>query len=220
ILFIDKKGERSYLHLPGASAEIKINDKIFSQIRNSKILHIGGALIIPGLDGKPMSKLLQFAKDNNLVTSVDLAWDSSNEWMNKLKYSLPFIDILMLNQDELKALTKHKSIKTSAGLLHRYGIKIVIVKMGADGVFISKDLLNFFVPTIKVHAIDTTGAGDNFSAGFLYGILKGWNIIDSAKLGNLLGALAVENFGGTSGFINHKKTLELLSKYYDINNYT
>ncbi|MBM4175368.1 MAG: carbohydrate kinase family protein [Ignavibacteria bacterium] len=217
ILFIDKKGERSYLHSSGANKKIIINDDVLAGISSAKIFHIGGALLIPGFDGKLMSNTLKWAKKNKTLTSVDLGWDTSNKWMKKLNSSLPSIDILMLNDAELKALTKKRNLETAVNFLHTLGPKVIVIKLGKKGAFVSKDLLKVHVPAINVKAIDSTAAGDSFAAGFLFSILKGGNLIDSVKLGNTLGALAVQKYGSLSTGVIFSKVLNFAKQNYDFN---
>lgn len=213
ILLISKKGERSYFHSPGSNKEIKINQFDLRTISNSKILHIGGANLLPSIDGKPMAKLLKFAKDQKVTTSVDLAWDTENLWLEKLKYSLPYIDILMGNRDELLNITKQKNNNDALKFLHNCGVKIVACKLGSKGSIISKDLMKIKVPSFKVKSIDSTGAGDAFAGGLLSGLLTGKNLYDCGRIGNYFGSLATTEFGSTSAFINQKCfDFELLKK--------
>ncbi len=204
ILLINKKGERSYFHSAGSNKEIKVNQSDLKTISQSRILHIGGANLLPSLDGKPMAKLLKFAKDKKVIISVDLAWDTENLWMEKLKYSLPYIDTLMGNKDEIINLTKRKNINDALKFLHDSGITIVACKLGAKGSIISKDSMKIEVPSFKVKSIDSTGAGDAFAGGFLFGLLSGKNLCDCGRIGNYFGALATTEFGSTSAFQNQK----------------
>lgn len=198
VLIINDQNERSYFHTTGASEEIKVDAIALKQILNSKILHIGGVNLLPSLDGKPMAEILKKAKSRKIVTSIDLAWDTRNRWMKNLKYSLPYIDILMGNKDEILALTSQKKIEKGIEVLHQFGVKIVVVKLGKDGSIVSKDFLIHQVPPFKVKAKDETGAGDAFAGGFLFGILQGRSLFDSAQIGNYIGALVTQEIGSTT----------------------
>ncbi len=198
VLLINKKNERSYFHSVGASKEIKIGKRELKTILNSKIFHIGGVNLLPSFDGKPMAEVLKKAKEKNVVTSIDLAWDTKNRWMKNLKYSLPYIDILMGNEKEVKALTAVKYLEKGIKKLHQLGINIVVVKLGEKGSLVSKEYSLQNVQPFKVKSVDTTGAGDAFAGGFLYGLLKGKSIYESALIGNYIGAVVTQEFGSTS----------------------
>jgi len=214
ILFINDKKERSYFHLVGASKEIEVNKRELDKIFKSKIFHVGGVNLLPGLDGKPLAEVLRKVKSKNVITSVDLAWDVKNRWMKNLKHSLPFIDILMANEDEIKALTGEKNLKRAINFLHREGLKIVVVKLGKDGSIVSKNFDFEYVPPFKIKSKDSTGAGDAFAGGFLYGLLKSKSLFESALIGNYVGALATTEVGSTSAFINltEKEIDKILSR--------
>ena len=221
ILFIDKKNERSYFHSIGASKDIRFPSKELKTIFDSKIFHIGGVNLLPSIDGEPLLKILKKFKLKNVITSIDLAWDTKNRWMKNLKNSLPYIDILMGNQDEIKALTKEKKLKNSLKKLHDQGVKIIVVKLGVKGSLVSKDFYLEEIPPFKVKSRDSTGAGDSFAGGFLYGILKGKSLYESALIGNYLGAIVTTEYGSTKA-LNKLSDTELKNiieqKIYDLNN--
>lgn len=198
LLFLNEKKERSYFHSVGASREIAIGQKELQLINRSKIFHIGGVNLLPSLDGKPMAQILKKVKSKNITTSIDLAWDVKNKWMENLKYSLLFIDILMGNEDEIKALSKSNKLNTTIEFLHKTGVKIIVVKLGKKGSLISKDFLQTFIPPFDVEVKDSTGAGDAFAGGFLFGLLSGLSLYDSARLGNYFGALVTTEVGSTT----------------------
>lgn len=198
ILLINKKNERSYFHSVGASREIKIGKRELKSILNSKIFHIGGVNLLPSFDGKPMAEVLKKAKEKNVVTSIDLAWDTKNRWMKNLKYSFPYIDILMGNEEEVKELTGEKYLEKGIKKLHQLGIKIVVVKLAEKGSLVSKEFSIENVQPFKVKSVDSTGAGDAFAGGFLFGLLKGKSIYESAMIGNYVGAVVTQEFGSTS----------------------
>lgn len=198
ILFINERNERSYFHSTGANKDIKIGKKEFDVIKKSKIFHIGGVNLLPSIDGKPMAEILKNAKSSNVITSIDLAWDTKNRWMKNLKYSIPYIDILMGNQDEIKTLTNEKNLPKAIRKLHQSGIKVIAVKLGEKGSLVSKDFCIEEVPPFKIKSKDATGAGDAFAGGFLYGIISGRNLYDSARFGNYCGAIVTQEFGSTA----------------------
>jgi len=70
--------------------------------------------------------------------------------------------------------------------------KIAVVKLGTKGSLIRSNHKTIVIPAYPATAIDTTGAGDTFAAGFLYGYCQNWDLEKSAKLGSLLAAKIVE----------------------------
>ena len=80
--------------------------------------------------------------------------------------------VMMPNSIELELLTGEKDPKKGAAFLLKKGVKIVAVKMGADGCYVTNGKEEHRVEPFKVKVVDTTGAGDAFCAGFLYGLLN------------------------------------------------
>lgn len=110
----------------------------------------------------------------------------------------------MGNRDEIKALTNTKSLEKGIQKLHQLGIKIIVVKLAEEGSIVSKDFSIELVPPFKVKAKDSTGAGDAFAGGFLFGILTGKSLYESALIGNYFGAVATQEFGSTSSIMKMK----------------
>lgn len=216
ILLINKSGERSYFHSVGASKEISITEKEIKEITKSKIFHIGGVNLLPSLGGNKIAALLKKVKSYNVITSVDLAWDVEGKWMERIETALPFIDILMGNKKEIQALTGSKGISCAVKKLHQKGCKIVVIKAGESGSFVSKEDFLIKVDGTKVKVKDSTGAGDAFAAGLLYGILNGFSLVDSAKIANSLGAIAVTEIGSTSAFNSKEQIFQFVCKNYDL----
>jgi sugar/nucleoside kinase (ribokinase family) len=85
----------------------------------------------------------------------------------------------------------------------------VALKLGADGCFVSSDEFEGFVTAPAVEAIDSTGAGDAFAAGVLYGYLAGWPLERTAAFANAAGALAATAVGAVEGVQGLEETLDL-----------
>ena len=77
---------------------------------------------------------------------------------------------------------------------------MAVIKLGKTGAMAIKDGEKYFAPAYKVQAVDTTGAGDSFNAGFIYGFLQGLPMEECLKCGNGCGALSVTKLGGNTGF--------------------
>ncbi|MFW5795167.1 MAG: carbohydrate kinase family protein, partial [Bacillota bacterium] len=134
------------------------------------------------------------------------------DWSNILKN----IDIVFINKDGIKNLTKHKKINSGAEVLMDKGPNMVVITLGSKGVKIfRKNNKNINIPGYKVKAKDTTGAGDCFNGVFLSNIAKGWNIEKSAKYANAAAAISVKSIGSRSGIPTEIETKNFLDKRKD-----
>lgn len=140
------------------------------------------------------------ARAAGATLSIDLASfevaRAARDWMfRQLETGLR---VVFANEDEVRALFQSdEGYDVLARRLAGYG-GIACVKLGKDGAWIAQGDTLIRVDAIKVtDAIDTTGAGDAWAAGFLFGLLRGWSIPASGALGSLLGAEIVRHIGPT-----------------------
>ena len=89
------------------------------------------------------------------------------------------------------------------------GVKIVAVKLGGDGCYVTDGRERHCLEAFKVKVVDTTGAGDAFCAGFLYGLVKKKSLYECGRLGNFAGSRCVMKMGARTG-LPFAKDLEIL----------
>jgi len=102
-------------------------------------------------------------------------------------------DIVFVNETEAKEFTGLEPEEAVQELANH--VKIAIVKIGKEGSLICKDGIVNFIEPFLTEAIDTTGAGDSYAAGFLYGFCNDWDLEKAGKLGSLLASKVVERIG-------------------------
>ena len=206
---IASDGERSFCHYIGANGTFSQDAINWDLIKNTKILHVAGALVMPQFDGKPMSNVLKKAKELGITTSLDTTWDATGKWMDTLEPCLPYVDIFLPSLTEAEQLTGKSDLKSITSLLRDYGISTIGIKMGEEGSFVSTPDDEFYVPAYSVDIVDATGAGDAYVAGFLAGIIKGWDIKKTAELASATGAACVTAIGTTTGIESLEATLKI-----------
>ena len=210
MVMVSEDGERTFFHYLGANAEFCYDDLDFDIIKEAKILHVAGAFLMPGFDGEPAARVLKQAREWGIITSLDTAWDSKNEWMDVLEPCLQHLDIFMPSIEEARMITGKEEPSEIAEFLLSYGIGTVALKMGEQGSYIRTSDWEMSAPIYEVDSIDSTGAGDAFAAGFLVGVSKGWDHKKAAKLANAVGAFCTTGMGATAGIVDLQETLELM----------
>ncbi len=196
IVMVSADGERSFFYDAGASGTLSMEDVDFDIISSSGILHIGGIMEMNSL---PTAEILRKAKELGVMTSVDTDWDPSGGWFDTIAPSLECIDILTANIDEGRAISGEELPDRIASFFLSFGVEFVAVKMGEKGCYVATENSGISIPAYSVDVVDTTGTGDAFAAGFLAGILKGWDLRSAGKLGNALGAMCATSIGATTG---------------------
>jgi len=201
VVSVHSSGERSFLHQIGANADFSVNDVNFSIIQDSKILFIAGTLLMPSFDGEPSAELLKRAQDAGITTVMDTAWDSTGKWMKLIAPCLPYLDYFIPSYEEAEMIAGKNDPEDIADVFLKAGVKNVVIKLGSKGcLFKTADGIKEFIDAFKgITAVDTTGAGDSFAAGFIAGLTKGWSITECCKFANAVGAHCVMRVGATSG---------------------
>lgn len=204
-------GERTFYHYIGANGELCEVDLNWEIIKRAKILHIAGALVMPRFDGAPMANVLRDAKALGITTSLDTAYDATGKWMETLEPCLPYVDMFMpsiVEAQHLTGLSEYREI--TQFLRNNYGIHTIVIKMGENGSYASTPEAEYLAPAYPVNAVDATGAGDAYVAGFLAGTIMDWDLKATAELASATGAACVTAIGTTAGIQNLEETLKIV----------
>ncbi len=213
MVLLDSQGERTFLHYPGANQGLRALDVRDEFIRGAKVVHVAGSFLMPGFDGEETAKVFARAKELKVVTSLDTAWDDTGKWFATISPVLPFVDIFISNRDEASCISGKKTLPDIASFFLDFGAKVVALKMGEEGSFIMTREEKILAPPFPVKAIDGTGAGDAFAAGFLYGYLRGWDLYEVGKFANACGAMCVEKIGATEGVGSFEEVMEFMKRH-------
>lgn len=211
MVLVHGDGERSFIHYIGANAQLRAEEVDLGLLDGARVLHVAGALLMPGLDGEPTASLLQAARARGLVTSLDTAWDSTGRWMKAIAPALPHLDYFLPSIEEARMLTGAHDPADIAEALLACGTGVVALKMGEDGCYVAGRGEKLRVPAFDVATIDATGAGDAFVAGFLAGVVKGWSLRETARFANAVGALCTLAIGTTAGIRSMEETREFMA---------
>jgi sugar/nucleoside kinase (ribokinase family) len=109
--------------------------------------------------------------------------------------SLRSVDVFTPNQKEALELTGEQNVQSALRRLAEL-TPVVVIKMGAEGAIAQSNGRQVHMPGLPVNTVDTTGAGDNFDCGFLYGWLRGYSLEDCLRCGNFCGSCSATAHGG------------------------
>ena len=182
----------------GTISMLRAQDVSSAYLATARHLHVGAYFLQTKLHrGAPA--LFRRARRLGLTTSLDCNWDASEKWDSNIRATLAHTDIFFPNEDEALRMTKRKSVRAAAEALAEFA-RVVVVKRGARGALVHSKLGYLEIPARKARAVDTTGAGDSFDAGFLEAYLRGEDLAVCAQAGIAAGARAVTKVGGTTAF--------------------
>ena len=187
VVFVLPDGERSFIHAKGANTEFAASHVPLADLAAAGVryLHLGYALLLPALDGSPMTEVLREARVLGMTTSLDMTWDPTGRWMQDIGPLLSHVDIFCPNDVEATALTGCADPTQAALALIEAGVQqLAIVTRGAHGVTAAwADGRTRSFPASPAAIIDTTGAGDCFYGGLLTGLARGASDDDAIALG-------------------------------------
>ncbi len=196
-------GERGMVGIRDADNFLQIRSMEY--ISQSSLLHVSGYMLQDEPGRSRTLEMMRKAKKLGVAASLDLTQEVARRSLIKRAGE---IDFLMGNESEFKLLGYEPSEMSLKIARRELGCQNIVVKLGARGSaalmgdeFIHKE-------AFRVKVVDTTGAGDAFNAGFLYGVIKQYSAEDCLEIGNALGAYACTGEGARH--LPKKEEVELM----------
>jgi len=194
--FVDERGERALYVDPGVNDTISFEEIDMGYACQAKFIHLTSFV------GK-MSFETQKRLVENLPEDVKVSLDPGELYARKgIKALNPILKrtfVFMPNSRELALLTGIEDHVKGAEKMLELGVKIVAVKLSGKGCYVTDGRESHHVEAFKVQIVDTTGAGDAFCAGFLYGLLNNKSLKECAKLGNFVASRCIMKMGARTG---------------------
>jgi ribokinase len=168
------------------------------------------ALFQLGYSVSVISAAAKAAKANGILTILDPA-----PILSDIADLYSSIDIITPNQQEAETLVGFRvhdprTSSKAADILHRLGVRTVIIKLGEQGAFCSTPNERVFLPAFKVKAVDTVGAGDAFNGALASGLAYGLSITEAAIWGSAAGAISVTKVGAQCGMPDLKSLMAFI----------
>ncbi len=172
-----------------------VEESIFE---DAALLHISGYALANAPQREAAARAIELAARYRVPVSLDTALEPALRLVDEMRWLLPQLALCVLGREEAHALTGANVPDAAAAALHRAGVELVGVKLGADGCLLSSGKESIHLPAFQVPVVDTTGAGDSFSAGLIFGRLSSCGTAPSAIIAAALGALAATAWGAGS----------------------
>ncbi len=201
--FVNQKGERALYLDPGVNNTLKFEEIDLEYASSADFLHITSFA-----GEKPFQaqkKLLKMLK--NTKVTLDPGMIYARKGLRNLRPLIKKCFAVFPNENELRLLTG-KDYEEGADVLLSEGVKIVAVKLGGKGCFVTNGQDRYLIKPYRVKVIDSTGAGDAFCAGFLYGLLNRKTLRECGLLGNFVASRVLTKMGAREG-LPRKEDLQL-----------
>ena len=173
-----------------------------------------GMFVSPLLDIAAMEQIFCRIKSKpGRMLAADMTKAKNGERLKDLEKLLPYIDYLFPNEEEIALLTGEQDAAVNARLLVEAGVGCAVVKCGSRGCLIRTRTDTYSIPAYPVReAVDSTGAGDCFAAGFLWALSEGMELEACGRFACAAASCAVEQLGATAGIRSVKEPLERYHK--------
>jgi len=205
--FISPDSERTFATYLGAALEIHADMLKENQFSAYDYFHFEGYLVP---NNELVTKAILLAKEKGAKISIDMAsYNIVEENLEFLKQIISeHVDIVFANEEEAKSLTGKEPVEALYDISEM--CDIAVVKIGNKGSMIKQGKNIFKVGIIEANSIDTTGAGDLYASGFIYGLLKGYPLDKCGRIGALLSGKVIEVIGAKMDKACWEETLSFL----------
>jgi len=231
VMLVKNTGRRTFFHYRGANALFDLHHINLKNIE-AKIFHLGYLLLLDKLDKiqknnkTNASLVLEKAQQEGFMTSVDLVSESRDRFKKIVLPSLPYIDILFLNEYEASKLSginintenlDLSKVKVAVEQLIGYGVKKWVILHFPQGCVAGNSSGDFIIQgSVKMPSktiVGATGAGDAFAAGTLFGIHEGWDMKACLRSGVSCAAMSLTKASCSDGVKPVDKSLHIGSEY-------
>ena len=181
-------------------------------IKNSRAIILGSLFRAPFNEPEVIETVLSTAKKEGALVFADTKLPNFKVLSLKdIKESLPLIDYITPNEDEAKYYTGKTDPSDMADVFLSYGIKNVIIKLGGKGCFFKNDKQTITLKAYDIKAVDATGAGDNFVAGFASELLLGADLEAALHFANACGAICTTAVGACTAIKSRDQVANFVS---------
>jgi len=192
--YIDIKGERALYVDPGVNDWLEFKEINLEYVSGAKFLHLTSFV-----GKKPFEAQKKLVKE---LSDVKISFDPGALYARKsLKSLKPIIKrsfVMLPNENEVRLLTG-EGYERGSKILVKEGVSVVAVKLGERGCYVTDGKERHLVESYEKKLVDTTGAGDAFCAGFLYGLIKRRDLYECGRLGNFVAARCISRMGARTG---------------------
>jgi sugar/nucleoside kinase (ribokinase family) len=189
-------------------AEMRADEVQDEWLRKATHLHVSSYYLQKAL--RPGCRhLFERATALGLTTSLDPGFDPEQKWEDDVLETLQHVDVFLPNEQELEAITGLDDLSEALASVQN-GRTRTVVKRGSEGCASLDDGLRLDIPAYAVDAIDSTGAGDSFDAGFLHAWLRKLSWLDCMRWGSACGSLSTRGIGGTTAQATADQALKVM----------
>lgn len=210
VVIIHPDGHHHFFVGPGKNCTPELDDFSPEMFEGVKAITVGSLFGLGKLDTDGIDQVFKMAQDAGVLTFADMTYDLDGIGPHGFDKIYPFTDYIMPSIDEAMYVTGKKNPDEIADYFLAAGVKNVMIKLGGEGCFFKNATERFYMDPFKVTPIDTTGCGDNFTAGFVHARVKGLSHYECAKFASAAGALNTQGVGAHMVIKSEQQVLDFI----------
>lgn len=192
-------GQRTLFGRRGANRMVVRAELPQDKLSQAAALHLSGYAFLEEGARPAINRAIDLVRDGGGLVCLDTAYEPAFVASDAICGALPRVDLVILGIEEAEAITGHQGPEAVSWFLDQ-GVEVVALKLGARGSCIYEKGGTHEIPAISLRVVDTTGAGDAFSAGLLHGILAGLSVPAAGIVATACGAVATTVWGAGCAF--------------------
>lgn len=198
-LLVTPDGQRTMLSSAGASRELDVTLLPEADVAGCDAMVMSAYSLVAGKQQQYALAALDLAERSRLTTFVDLGTGAVNALGARLIDLVRGVDYLLMNEHELYEVTGLSTISAAVLHLRSLGIDNIVVKVGENGSILFTPEHSELVEAHPVAGVvDSTGAGDYYTAAFAHAVMDGYDLLTAARMANVAGALNTTSVGAQS----------------------
>ncbi|MGN1013818.1 MAG: carbohydrate kinase family protein [Butyricicoccus sp.] len=216
IVLVDEDGQRRfYSNRNGSLRKLVAADFHPDCLDGVRLFSLASIFVFPLISIQECASMVHTARSKGICTCADFVLPKQGETIDDLRPLMCELDYIFANEVEAQTITGQTDPRAMADAFLRAGASHAIIKLGADGCLVaSSDGSYLPVPACpNTNCVDTTGAGDNFAAGFQHALLSGASLEDCAYFANACAAVSVETVGASDGVQSEQQVRERYKRY-------
>jgi|YNPNPStandDraft_1061719.scaffolds.fasta_scaffold00126_12 ribokinase len=212
---ITPDGERTMFSCRGANGLLRAEAIPAVLFDEAVLLQLSAYALLDNSQREALWRAVAMAEERSIPISLDLMSEPARQYAEEVHRLLPRLSLCVLGIEEANFAFRLTEPQTIATYLLERGVRMVGLKLGHNGCLVADQKQFVRLPAFPVQAVDSTGAGDAFCAGLIYGWLRGWDAFLCAGLAAALGALATTTWGAGLGMPGREAALAYLSNLVD-----
>lgn len=205
-------GERTMFSCRGANGLLRAEMIPTELFDDAVMLQLSAYALLDEPQREALWRAVALAEERSIPIGLDLMSEPARRCAEMVRQLLPHLSWCVLGVEEANFAFRLNDPQQITAYLLKNGVRIVGLKLGREGCLVADQKQSVRLPAFPVQAVDSTGAGDAFCAGLIYGWMRGWDAFLCAGLAGILGALATTRWGAGLGMPGRENVLAYLEE--------